>query len=329
MSRIPIPTVVVAAFLVFVLVLYSVTFQVRFSEAAVKVRFGSASPQSVIHEPGLYWKLPPPIEFVRTYDTRQRVLETPETEIKTQDGQNIIVGCFAVWRVADPYLFSIRVPDARDADEKLRTRINEVRATVVGRHRMSDFVNLDRELVTASYEKMESEMLAEAADSIRADYGIELTRVGIRRISLPEEATQTVLESMRQEREKLAARYREEGRSLAAAITASAESAKKQILAFTERKAQEIEAAGVKASERIFEQIRPEDNEFFIWLRYLEALEAALKQKTTIFIDSNTDLFRYFVEPPPVAEVRAGAGPLRVIEPEIGGDQDTGRDQED
>lgn len=315
MSRIPVPTLVTALFLVLVLTIYSVTFQVRFSEAAVKVRFGRASAESVIREPGLYWKLPPPIEFVRKYDTRLRVLETPETEIKTQDGQNIIVGCYAIWRIADPYLFSVRVPVEREAEEKLRTRINEVRATVVGRHKMADFVNLDRELVTASYEQIENEMLQQAAAGAARDYGIELTRVGVRRISLPEEATQTVLESMKQERERLATTYREEGRSLAATITASAEAAKNKILAFAERKAQEIEAAGVKASERIFEQIRPEDSDFFIWLRYLEALEAALKQKTTIFIDANTDIFRYFSQPAAMRELQPAAAPAPAAEP--------------
>lgn len=306
MSRIPVPTLVTAVFLVLVLVIYSVTFQVRFSEAAVKVRLGQASAASVIREPGLYWKLPPPIEFVRKYDTRMRVLETPETEVKTQDGQNIIVGCFAMWRVADPYLFSIRVPVEREAEEKLRTRVNETRATVIGHKRMSDFVNLDRERVNASYTQIEKEMLDAAAPGIRNDYGIELLRVGVRRISLPQEATQTVLESMKQEREKLAARYREEGKSLAAAITASAESARKQILSFAERKAQEIESAGVKASERIFEQIGTEDKDFFIWLRYLEALEASLKQKTTLFLDSQTDIFQYFVKPPTGLELQRG-----------------------
>ncbi len=304
MSRIPLPTVVTAAFLVLVLVLYSVTFQVRFSEAAVRVRFGQASAESVIREPGLYWRLPPPIEFIRKYDTRLRTIETPETEIKTADGQNIIVGCFAVWRVSDPYLFSIRVPVEREAEEKLRARINEVRATVVGRHGMSDFVNLDRELVAASYDRIEREMLEQAAPSMLTDYGVELARVGLRRISLPEEATQTVLESMKQERERLATTYREEGKSLAATITANADASRAKILAFAERKAQEIEAAGVKASERIFEQIRPEDSDFFIWLRYLEALEGSLKQKTTIFLDANTDIFRYFASPPPAEMVR-------------------------
>jgi membrane protease subunit HflC len=296
MKRIPVPAMITAAVLVSILVIYSITYQVRFSESVVKVRFGK--PKKVISEPGLKLKWPAPIERVRHYDTRLRVLDTPETEIKTRDAQNVIVGCFAIWRIKDPLLFYISVPVERTAEDKLRDRINESRAKVVGQHDWSDFVNLDSELVEQSHQQIETEMLQNCAGGIREDYGVEVVRVGIRRISLPEEATASVQQSMRQERERMAARYREEGESLKQAIVARAESQSKQILAFAERKAKAIEAEGVKASERVFEQIASEDTEFFMWLRWLEALEAMFKQRTTIFLDSNGEIFKYFSRPP-------------------------------
>jgi membrane protease subunit HflC len=126
MKRIPLPTVVTATVLVVILVVYSITYQVRFSESVVKVRFGK--PRKVISEPGLKLKWPYPIETVKHYDTRLRVLDTPETEIKTRDSQNVIVGCFAIWRITDPLLFYKRVPVERTAEDKLRDRINESRA---------------------------------------------------------------------------------------------------------------------------------------------------------------------------------------------------------
>jgi membrane protease subunit HflC len=296
MKRIPIPSLITAALLVLVLVIYSITYQVRFSESVVKVRFGK--PEGVVSEAGLKFKWPAPIETVRHYDTRLRVLQTPETEIKTRDAQNVIVGCFAIWRIQDPLLFYKRVPEERTAENKLRDRINEARATVIGQHNWSDFVNLDSRLVEESYEQIERELLATAAPGILRDYGVELKRVAVWRISLPEETTASVQDSMRKERERMAARYREEGESLKEAIVARAESQSKQILAFAETKAKEIEAAGVKASQRIYEQIPKEDTRFFIWLRWLEALESALAQKTTIFLDSDTDLFKQFAAPP-------------------------------
>ncbi len=297
MKRVPIPTVVTAAVLVAALLVYWVTFQVRFNERAVRVQFGRAGVESVIAEPGLYFKWPPPIETVRTYDTRLRVLDTPETEVKTADGQNVIVGCYAVWRIKDPYHFFVRLTEERAADEQLRTRVNEIRARVFGQHSLSEFVNLDATVVDANYEKIHGEMLAGAAPGVLRDYGVELLQVGIRRISLPDSATEKVQEAMRQERESLASKFTQEGKSIAAAIKASAESYQKQILAFAERRASEIESEGVKATERIFAQIAPEDVPFFLYLRYVDALRASLRTKTTLFIDWNSDLFRYFEKP--------------------------------
>jgi len=297
MKRIPIPSLITAALLVLILVIYSVTFQVRFNEVAVRVSLWDRQNARLVSDPGLYLKWPAPIETVRKYDTRLRTLETPETEIKTRDKQNLIVGCYVVWRVTDPLRFYVRVPLEREAENKLRERINEKRAAVIGSHDLAEFVNLDRELVNRGYDQIEQELLAAAAGELLRDYGVALLQVGVRRISLPEEATQTVLESMKQERERLAAQYRQEGTALKEAITARAESAKKQILAFANRKAEEIQTAGVKASERIFEQVRGEDEEFFLWLRALEALEAGLKERATVFLDWS-ELTRQFVEPP-------------------------------
>ena len=130
-----------------------------------------------------------------------------------------------------------------------------------------------------------------------AEYGIKREEVGIRRNTVPEEATQQIQAAMRAERAALAARYSEEGRSTAETIKSRARAAREQILQFAERRAKEIESAGVRASERIFAQIQSGDTDFFIWLRQLEALQAALKTKTTIFLDSSHDLAKPMAEP--------------------------------
>ena len=298
MKKVPIPSLIVAVIVVAALVTYAVTFQVRFSEVAVRVLLGDADEGSVIREPGLKAKWPWPIETVVKYDKRFKVLDTPESEIKTADGKNVIVGCFAIWRIAQPLEFKIAVETERKAEELLRARINETRSAIMGKHDMSEFVSLDAEQLESSHEGIEREMLALAGPAILDEWGIEVARIGVRRISLPEEVSQKVFESMIQEREALAARYREEGAALAESIKAEAESAKNQILAFAQSKAQEIESKGTRAATRILAQINEEDTPFFIWLRRLDALKAVLQERTTIFFDSETELFKDFVRPP-------------------------------
>lgn len=295
MKRFPWTSVLAAMAIAIVLLTYMITYQVRFSDAAVKIRFGKV--QQVVREPGLYMKWPAPIDRVKTYDTRLRVLDTNESEIKTRDGQNIIVGCYALWRVAKPETYCVRVENDQVAEQYVRDRVNEARAKVIGRHNLSEFVSLEREVVDQNFDAIQREMLEMAAPGVLADYGVELKGVRIRRFALPEGATQTVQEAMRQERERLAARYKTEGEALRDAIKARAENARKTIMDFAARKAQEVQSAGVNASTRIIQSIDKEDQEFFIWLRYMEALEAALAQKTTIFMDANTDIFKTFAQP--------------------------------
>ena len=53
-----------------------------------------------------------------------------------------------------------------------------------------------------------------------------------------------------------------------------------------------------KDSAEILRQINETDRELFEWLRWLDALKATLKQRTTIFLDQDSPLFGPFVNPP-------------------------------
>lgn len=304
MKKIAAPTLLTAGIVVVVLLAYAMTFVVRFSEVAVQVRLGRV--QAVLSEPGLYFRWPWPIESVQKYDARPRTLDALESEIKTRDGKNVIVGCYAIWRIENPELFYRIVQKVADAERELRARINQRRAAVIGTEDLSAFVNLDGAQVQAAYDRIESAMLdgreADGGPSLResvgTQYGIRLEKVALRRISLPEETTQSVFQQMIAERQKEAARYREEGKALAKSIEGRAEGAQNQILAFVNRLASEYRSTGIQASTRLLRQIAAGDQEFFEWLRYLDALRGALQQKSTIFLDSRSVLFEPFVGPP-------------------------------
>lgn len=315
MRKIPIPTVLTAGALVLVLLTYALTFQVRFSEVAVKVRLGKADESSVITDPGIKLRWPWPVESIVKYDTRLQTLDIPDAEIKTRDGKNVIVGAYALWRVEDPLEFFKRVATMREAESQLRARLGQIRQAEVGRHNMSFFVDLDEQQIDQNYDEFAAAMLQEAAPGIRADYGVALEAVRIRRISLPEEVTRKVFEQMIQEREKVAAGYREEGKSKAEAIRARAEAYAKQIMALANRKAQEIRSTGIQAATATLEKIAEQDREFFNWLRWLDALSIALKERSTIFLDSGSPLFEPFVKPAipvvpgPESDASASAAP--------------------
>lgn len=298
MSKISIPTLFIALLVVLILLTFAFTFQVDFYESAVKVRLGQADERSVIKTPGLRFRWPWPVESITRYDTRLRTLDCPETEIKTLDGKNVIVGSYAIWQVENPLRFYNRARTIAVAEDQMRARISQMQASVVGQRTLPDFVNLDREAVDKSYDELLRALRDGIKDGLASDFGIHLESVGIRRISLPPEVTREVFNSMTQDRKRIAAQYREEGKSRAEAIKAQAESDANQIMSFANRKAEEIRAAGYQASARILAQINESDREFFEWLRWLDTLRASLKQRTTILIDKDWPLFKPFVEPP-------------------------------
>jgi modulator of FtsH protease HflC len=309
MKRISFATWLTAGIVVAVLVIYALTFQVRFSEVAVRVRWGK--PVGVVKAPGIYWRWPWPIETNRKYDQRLRTLDAKEAQVNTKDGRSVIVGVYAIWKIKDPYVFSISTSSGTvaEVEQQLRNRINQRRAAVIGNENLSSFINLNEEVVEKSYNELETAMLtgqqtevgqtgSSLQEAALKDFGIHVEKVALRRISLPEDTTQKVFEQMMAERQKVAAQFREGGKARAEAITAQAEGARKQILAFADSKGAEYKSEGVKAGTSILEKIQAEDADFFEWLRWLDALKAALKQKSTIFLDSNSALFKPFVEPP-------------------------------
>lgn len=312
MKRVPIVTLLTVAMLVTAFVAYAVTFRVRFSEVAVRVRLGKADESSIIREPGIYL-FTPLIESVKVYDRRVRVLETPEVEMKTRDGKNLIVGMYALWQIENPLQYYVRSAEDEKARSQLRDRLNEVRATVIGRHDLSELFSLDPEQVAANHMKLEAEILEAAAPGILQDYGIKLVAVGIPRYSFPETVNTKVAETMVQEREAIAAAFRKEGEAKAEAIKARANAAKATILEFAKNKAKQIENEGVEASQRIIAQIKPADREFYIWLRWMDALRASLREKSTIFFENDSELIQRFMSPTirgaaPAAGSSASAG---------------------
>lgn len=297
MKRMSIPTLITAVLLLVILTAYMITTQVRFNQVGVRVKLGKASPESVIEKPGLYVRWPWPIETIKTYDARLRTTDTPEAESKTRDGKNLIVSAYAIWRIHNPYQYYVRVAEDAEAIRQLRTRLGQVRSSAIGQHDLSYFVSLDNEQVQNNWQELEQQMLADAAPGVLRDYGIELLEVNIRRISLPEQVTRTVFQAMAKNAERLAARYREEGKSLAEAIRARADAERRQILAFADVKAQEIRSQGLQQQQRLLSQIRPEDQAFYEFLRQMDALRIGLQQKTTIFLDSTSPLHEAMIKP--------------------------------
>lgn len=196
-----------AASVVALLVVYSAFFQVSEGSKAVVTRFGD--PVRSIHQAGLCWKWPWPIEQAHQIDVRRRLYNTPYTATLTRDQKNVILLSYAVWRVEDPLLY-LQSLGTREATElKLDGMVAASKNFHLGKYDLSALVSTTPD--TIKTEQIEEAILKDIQEPAIAKFGIAIEQIGIKRIAYPEENIAAVLDHMRAERRSEAGRLRAEG----------------------------------------------------------------------------------------------------------------------
>ncbi len=276
-------TILAATFLAVVLLLYMCTFQVRFTEVAIKKTWGHPDPNAIV-EPGLEFKWPRPIQSVVVYDKRIRLLPDRTEETRTVDGKNLLLKTFTLWKIEDPSKFHTNFPGGvEDGEKKLRTTVITHKHAVTGRHEFSDFVTTDP--AKRKLREIEEQIRTAVARDALAEYGIEVVDFGIEKMGLPQSVTTAIFESMKSHEEAKAQRYIAEGNARANDILANAAATRDRIRAEVRRKVEEIRTE----AERIVSDYYKEFEEFpqlRIFLDKLTTVVEALRGRTTLIMDT-------------------------------------------
>lgn len=288
---------VIGLLFVVMILLFSMSFTVRFTETAVKTRFGKASENSIITEPGFKWKLPYPFESVTKYDKRIRIVQTRSETVQTADDFQIIIEAYLTYRVQDPLKFFRSFSNAGDrAIDHFNKAENDVLRDLLrsalgetSKYKMGDlFTSQSGKSVIPQLEGRVFDMLSQGGSGGKplADYGIAVTSVGIDRIVLPEETTSAVINRMGANRDRLAERYESEGRSQARAIQAEATSNADRIRAFAQRRADEILAKGESEAAPYLAQqnINPE---LAVFIQNIKLMREAMAKKFTLIFSTS------------------------------------------
>jgi membrane protease subunit HflC len=286
-------TVVAAVFLGIILLLYMCTFQVRFTGIAIKKTWGKPAPAAVT-EPGLKFKWPYPIQSVVVYDKRIRILEDRTEETRTVDAKNLLLTTFTLWRINDAAKFHTNFPaGVEDGERKLRTTVVNSKQAVTGKHEFVEFVSTDP--ADRKIRDIEREMERAIARDAIEEYGIEVVGFGIKKLALPESVTVAIFESMKTNEQKKAARYTAEGEAQAAEMLAKARAAEDRIMAVARQKVAEIEARAERVVSEYYKEFdrNPELRIFLDWLR---TVEEALRERTTLIIDTHEAPWSVFSE---------------------------------
>lgn len=263
------------------------SFQVASNEAAILTRFGS--PVRTLTEPGLYWKLPWPIDTVNRFDTRLAFYETRVSEALTRDKRNVIVPLYLAWHIADPLKFLQALGTPAAATPKLDSLATSARNTLLGRYDFSQLVSTDPAKLKLG--ELEQELTAAIAPQALAAFGIAIDEVGVKRIALPEANTLFVFDRMRAERGQYAARYRAEGRREAEEIRTKADAEKTVLIADAQQFAEETRGRAEAEAAQLYATAHARDPRFYQFVRELESLRTIARDNTTLVLDTDTEPF--------------------------------------
>jgi len=274
--------------LLILLVLFTTTYTVRFHEVAIRTRFGQTGGESIVKDAGLHWKLPVFADRITKLDTRLQTMQTPAEEIKTRDGQSLVVRAFLLWQVEPegegPLRFHEAFETPATARESLGPMFREQMKGTLGRFSFDEFIGEQSKL-----REIEDSLLASVAQMYAANggNGVRAVTVGISQIQLPARTTMAVMERMEQTRKARSTQERSAGEADANRIRAQANSMIDKIRAVAVSIADEIRYQGDTKAAEYLAQMAQEGEDLAIFLVQLEMLKNTLSEYTTVVLPTN------------------------------------------
>ena len=286
-------TLLIAAVLVVIFALLLFTFQVRQSEVVVLTTFEKPGDKN-IDQPNLYFKWPWPIQKVYRFDERVQNFEDKYSENYLADGSIVVSSVYVGWRISDAKEFFQKFTDGSvlAAQSQLENMLRSSKSAVIGNHSLSDFVNADpsklklEQIETEIKNTLENELVAQ-------NYGMSIEFLGIKKLGLPESATQTVFDRMKSERQKYISEAQYQGEAEATKIKSAAERQAADLIANAQAAATRIEGEGVAEAAKTLTTFQ-QNPELAVFELQLQALKDSLNQKSTLIFDERTPPFSLF-----------------------------------
>ena len=264
----------------------SSVFIVRERDYALVFALGEV--KKVISEPGLYFKLPPPLQNVVTLDKRLLTIDLQEAErIQTSEKKNLLIDSFVKWRIVDPRLYYVTFGgNERAARERLQAQIRDALNASVNVRTVKDVVSLERDVIM-------TEVLTNVAKRAEA-LGVQVVDVRLKRIEFAPEIAESVFRRMESERIRVANEQRSIGAAEGEKIRAEADRQREQIVAEAYGRAQAIMGEGDAVAAGIYAKAYGADLSFYSFYKSLEGYRAAFgKQGDVLVVDPTSEFFRY------------------------------------
>ena len=282
---------IVTSLLVALALLSSMLFVVDQRQFGVVYALGQI--KEVITEPGLKFKLPPPLQNVSYIDKRLLTLDSVDTEpMLTAEKQRVVIDWYVRWRISDPlaYIRNVGLDEAAGANQLNRVVRNAFQEDINRR--------TVRELLSSRREQLMQDVRREVTEVVKGakPWGIEIIDVRITRADYVDAITESVDRRMEAERKRVANELRSTGAAEGEKIRADADRQREVAIANAYREAQKIKGEGDAQAAATYAEAFGRDPQFAQFYRSLEAYKASFSKKSDVLVidPAGTDVVRAF-----------------------------------
>ena len=282
---------IVVSLLVLLAVLSSMLFVVDQRQFGVVYALGQV--KEVISEPGLKFKLPPPLQNVSYIDKRLLTLDSVDAEpMLTAEKQRVVIDWFVRWRITDPlaYIRNVGLDEAAGANQLNR----------VVRNAFQEEINrfTVRELLSSKREQLMADVKREVLGVVKGakPWGVDVVDVRITRADYVDAITESVYRRMEAERKRVANELRSTGGAEGEKIRADADRQREVTIANAYRVAQKIKGDGDAQAAAIYAEAFGRDPQFAQFYRSMEAYKASFNKKadTMVLDPASSEFFKAF-----------------------------------
>ncbi len=266
-------------------VLANSLFVITEFERGVKLQFGKLVDDDL--QPGLHFKIPF-AEQVRIFDGRILTVDAQPDSFFTSEKKRLIVDSYAKWRIQDVGTYYKATGGIESvAQNRLANRVNEGLRNQFGDRTL-------KEVVSGEREELMSNITEGLNTTVLQSLGMEVVDVRVKRIDLPSEVSNQVYRRMTAERTKEATELRSTGKEQAEKIRASADRERTIELANAYRDAEQLRGKGDAEAAGIYADAFSQDEEFYAFMRSLNAYKSAFSNKGDIMlVEPDSDFFKY------------------------------------
>ncbi len=259
-------------------------FTVDERELAIKLQVGEVVRAD--YEPGLHFKVPI-LQTVRKFPKRILTIEDRPERIFTAERLALQVDFFVKWRIIDAVNFYTSTGGSLIvANDRLSEIIKNAIVTEFGKRSVQEAISVERVALMRD--------MLETATTTAEGLGVELIDVRVKQVEFPEDVRNSVYSQMREERARVAAERRAQGREIAEQKMSEADKQRTIILAEANRQSEIIRGEGDAKAAEVYANAYNQDPEFYAFYRSIDAYKRSMgKSGDLLVVDPNNEFFRY------------------------------------